>query len=645
MMRKAVRIVTIALPLCLLCVVLLTITLPRWLPPLVRVGLPEALQLQLATPKWSWQQRGLLFPSVQLSNKSGCAILQLQQASLSLQETTPIITIADLQADSRCLPASTSSPAQKPLLWRDLWRWLVPFSLTIDSVKLQPWPEYSGRFSLKQQHNQAQLQYQGTNLNSDITITPEQININVFSLVTGDQHNSIDAKGSFKLPATLEQLPTEGSITGGFFGQSLPYLFDFALNWQGNSGQLTLQEQESKATVLSVPWQWHEGQFTIEQGKWFWPLPQQPLGGMLSLSLKPEGEKWNQVKVTARANMLTQGKWGKGNIVLTAGPEVIGSDSHSLPVQLTGGINLRDIVFTATIPAMLSGKLPETQLELQSGALLLAKGQVSRDITLQELRLPLAGIRLTSQGINGRLQAIMRVKDALWGSFRLHMDGLANDFTPDSGLWRWKYWGEGQIPLFAARWDINGQGHWQDSLLQFDKLSTGFDRLRYGNITLRKPRLQLQTPLQWRRDRQNPSLSGDFLFTSGKTRFPHGAYLPPFELKLALKGRTPADFLWNAALRAGEIGPIKGGGRWDGERLRGQVYWPQQPLQVFQPLLAPDLRWKIRSGSLYAQMAFSASPADGLQAGGHAVVKQGAMWLNDGELSGLDFVLPLRLKD
>jgi hypothetical protein len=65
-------------------------------------------------------------------------------------------------------------------------------------------------------------------------------------------------------------------------------------------------------------------------------------------------------------------------------------------------------------------------------------------------------------------------------------------------------------------------------------------------------------------------------------------------------------------------------GRWDGERLRGQAWWPKQSLTVFQPLVPPDWKMNLREGMLYAQVAFSAAADQGFEAGGHGVLKAAA---------------------
>ncbi|NJD86108.1 hypothetical protein EWM60_16345 [Candidatus Erwinia dacicola] len=42
-----------------------------------------------------------------------------------------------------------------------------------------------------------------------------------------------------------------------------------------------------------------------------------------------------------------------------------------------------------------------------------------------------------------------------------------------------------------AKWDMNGNGRWQDTLIELQSLSTGFDYFTYGSVTVDAPRLTL----------------------------------------------------------------------------------------------------------------------------------------------------------
>ena len=175
----------------------------------------------------------------------------------------------------------------------------------------------------------------------------------------------------------------------------------------------------------------------------------------------------------------------------------------------------------------------------------------------------------------------------------------------------------GQRPVAAAagRPDVAGSGRWQDSELVLDKLSTGFDKLKYGLVTVAAPRLSLNQPLRWRRDEQNPQFNGELQLAADKVSFSDGGHLPAPVLALQLNGRSPDNFQLQGKLQAQQIGPIALRGRWDGERLRGEGWWPKQSLKVFQPLLAPDLNFTLRDGEFYAQSAFSAAREQGFEAG------------------------------
>ncbi|WP_312242117.1 YdbH domain-containing protein, partial [Pantoea sp.] len=257
----------------------------------------------------------------------------------------------------------------------------------------------------------------------------------------------------------------------------------------------------------------------------------------------------------------------------------------------------------------------------------------------------LAGIAVSSRGVEGRLQAILKAHDPNFGRFTLHLDGRASAFWPDAGRWNWRYWGEGVMAPLHAKWDVKGTGSWQDTLIELSTLSTGFDQLQYGMVKVNKPRLTLTAPVRWQRSPQRPAFHGDFQLRAAKTHLSNGGWLPPSTLGFQVNGDSPSRFLWRGQLRADEIGPLRVEGRWDGERLRGSAWWPSQSLSVFQPLLSPALKMKIQSGELKAQAAFSAASDQGFEAGGHWTVKQGSLRTPDSTVSGIDFSLPFRLKD
>lgn len=191
-------------------------------------------------------------------------------------------------------------------------------------------------------------------------------------------------------------------------------------------------------------------------------------------------------------------------------------DNSQLPLQLTGEAKQADLILYARLPAQLSGSLSDPTLTFEPGALLRSKGRVIDSLDIDEIRWPLAGVKVTQRGVDGRLQAILQAHENELGDFVLHMDGLANDFLPDAGRWQWRYWGKGSFTPMNATWDVAGKGEWHDSTITLTDLSTGFDQLQYGTMTVEKPRLILEKPVVWGRDAQHPHSAARCHWTPGK---------------------------------------------------------------------------------------------------------------------------------
>lgn len=421
----------------------------------------------------------------------------------------------------------------------------------------------------------------------------------------------LQLSGAISVASDFSTLPPQGKLRGEVQTAYLqqPLLMD--ISWQQGQGVVTLTEKGDQQPLATLPWAITPQQIRIDKGEWRWPYIDQPLSGGVSIALHDWSKGLDETQISARLNVLTAGHNGKGNAVLTLGPGSVGLTRSNLDFQLTGQANLADFSLTASIPGVVSGSILNPTLELRPGSLLRAWGKASPEMKLEEARLPLAGVKVTANGITGRLQSIIRASDSYWGRFRLHLDGLAQDFWPDKGRWQWRYWGNGQLPPLQAKWDVAGSGDWRDSRLTLDRLSTGFDRLKYGMVTVDAPRLTLNKPLSWQRDEARPALNGELQLVADKVSFSGGGHLPSSTLALRLQGRDPQNFQWQGKLQARDIGPIALRGRWDGERLRGEGWWPKQRLAVFQPLLAPDLNMTLRDGEFYAQAAFSAAREQG----------------------------------
>ncbi|MEE3661709.1 YdbH family protein [Brenneria sp. g21c3] len=619
-------------------------TLPQWLPRLLEIWLPPEMSLTLNSPP-VWHDGGLQSDGYSL-NVGDCRLVDARNITLHRQAGRWRVGMDAVTLDSDCLSQLSSAEDPAPSLLSQWQRRLPAADIAIDVFTLLPWREYAGRIQLSTDGDRRQtLNYQGQRLSLQAELNNRRLILRDGMLATPAGDSRLQFAGELDLADSLAQPPEQGALTGRLETGQTPESVSASLRWQGAQGSLALNAIGDDEPLLLLPWRLTQETIQIDNGVWRWPYATQPLSGQVSVSLQHWRQGWDKTQIGARMNMLTQGHNGKANAVLVLGPGNLGLINSQLRFQLTGQANLADLSLTATLPGMIRGSVLNPELAIAPGALLRAWGMLAPQVRLEEARWPLAGVRVSSAGVNGRLQAIVKARDAYWGRGNLHLDGLAQDFWPDRGQWQWRYWGRGQLPPLKAKWDVAGRGRWQGTLIEVQQLSSGLDRLSYGLVTAHQPRLTITEPLRWQRIPSDAHFQGALRLATEQVDFSNGGYLPPSRVTLKLDGRSPDDFLMQGQLQAQDIGPVTLRGRWDGTRLRGGAWWPQQPLTVFQPLLSPRLKMNIRSGRFYAQSAFSAARGEGFRAGGHWVVKNGGAWLQDGEVRGVNFILPYRLQD
>ena len=643
-MTRGLRRLLAALLALILLLLGLLLTLTHWLPRLAGIWLPENTRVELhGAPHW--QQGRLVFPDVRYL-AGDCLLAQVADVALGRTQQRWQLDAREVALNSDCLQALPHSATRDAPRSLAEWQQMLPGAdIHLQQLSILPWQQYAGRFDLTLDKDLQQLRYQGDNLRVAARLQGQQLHIDQLQLSHPILPQPLELHGNLTLPTFADGLPVAGELSGALNLTQWPQPLALTLNWQQQQGELVVRQQQEPQPLLQLPWQVDAQQIRITAGHWRWPFGSQPLSGGVALTLDDWQQGLEQTQIRGRFNLLTAGRGGKGNLVLSVGPGKLSLTDSALPFQLTGESKFADLQLYGTIPGQVHGMLSDPQLSLQPGALLRLRGRLLSTLEVDEARWPLAGVSVASRGINGRLQAILNAHDPSFGRFRLHLDGRASDFWPDSGRWNWRYWGEGVMAPLSAKWDVKGTGSWHDTLISLDTLNTGFDQLAYGMVQVDKPRLTLTAPVRWQRDVAQPAFNGGFALRSGQTRFSYGGWLPPSELRFDAKGRDPGHFLWRGQLTAEDIGPLRVHGRWDGERLRGEAWWPAQSLSVFQPLLSSDLKMRIQSGELRAQMAFSAASGQGFEAGGFWAVKQGSVWMPDSEINGIDFILPFRLKD
>jgi hypothetical protein len=622
----------------------LLMTLAQWLPTLAGIWLPAGTRIAFEqSPRLT--RHTILIPDLHYLVED-CEIARLENAVISHPSRWKV-DIGALDLNTVCLsklPQSGQATTAPKTLAE--WQALLPNTwLNIDRLTLSPWQQWQGKLTVSLTPAVQEIVYQGEQVTVRTALRGQTLTVSEFALHLPDYSQPITLVGEFTLPLVPDGAPVNGHAQATFNVPQLSTRVDADLDWENNQGQLVMMARGNPDPLLDLPWQLTKDRLTVSDGRWSVEQAGMPLSGRVALTIDNWQRGLEGATIGGRLNVLTQGDAGKGNAVLTIGPGKLSMDDSAMPLQLTGEAKQNDLILYAILPAHLTGSLADPQLTFAPGALLWSRGRIIDSLNIDEIRWPLAGVKLSQKGIDGRLQAILKAHENEMGDFVLHLDGQANDFLPDKGLWQWRYWGDGHFTPMNARWDVAGKGEWRDSMIELTALSTGFDKLQYGSMLASKPRLTLEAPVRWQRDTQHPHFSGALSLDAEQTTFSGGSVLPPSTLKFSVEGSDPTVFQFKGDLHAGEIGPVRVNGRWDGERLRGQAWWPKQSLTVFQPLVPPDWKMDLRDGALYAQVAFSAAAGQGFEAGGHGVVKSGSAWLPDNKINGVDFVLPFRFSE
>lgn len=643
-MKRALKILLLGIGGCFVLLCVLWVTLTRWIPIVAKAYLPENVTLSFSPPVFSHDQ--LTIDTIQL--KAGdCLWFDAKNSRLSL---FPLhLSINEFTENNRCLSEipSQDQADSSPLSVADIISSLPTFSLIIENMVLSPWSEYQGSLWLHRNNKTPlALDYRGDKLTLSAHITANnQLIIESLSAQLPEQKQRIELNGELTLPLTTTTLPENGMITTEFTLTQPEKLLDAKFQWQGDQGTLSLFDRQTGHEIVHLPWQVTPKKIDITDGRWQWEENGLPLQGGISLQVDSWDAGLADMVISGRVNMVTEARKGKANLVLTLLPSKINLLISDIGFRLNGQLKYDDMVLDINLPAQISGQLVSPSVTFQPGSLLRAYGRVSPTLLLEEARLPLAGTSLSADGISGRLQAILKVKERYWGNFTVHLDGQANKFSKDKGKWFWNYWGNARLPSLSARWDIQGRGSWQGTQITLNTLNTGFDQIKYGLLSMTTTRLVLTKPLIWQRDISKENFEGALQLTSNRMQFGSASYLPKITVNADVTGKSPTDFQLKADLSTKEVGPIVIFSRWDGERFRGNARWPEQSVSAFQTLIPADLGITLRDGKLFSQAAFSIDPETGFVAGGHWRVENTSLWLEDGEVSGLNFVLPWKLQN
>ncbi|QLB21241.1 hypothetical protein A6B43_06770 [Vespertiliibacter pulmonis] len=439
------------------------------------------------------------------------------------------------------------------------------------------------------------------------------------------------------------------------------------LTWQRLNdqrvGQWQLQSQVLPDHQLTFPFTIDKNSIVIEQGKFDWALSENlALRGFITSKITPQQFDWQNlfpIKTAIRLSLLSENKKGKGNVVINSPEGEWQAANFSLPVNIHGNIKQGNFILYSAVPLSISGSYHDPTLRFLSSALLRVTGK-ERFLDIQDLRFPLAGIRVNKQGINGRLQAIFRGESPDFKQIELHLDGYAKNFKAgaltffsdaqqETGIndrWQWKFWGNSRLAIAKSLLSLTGRGNWHGKVVQLSELYGKLDNIQRESIKIPKLELSLLEPITFAYEKWR--LTGGVKLSAPKTEFSYGGTLEQPTARLNVNGELE-NLNFKGEVTAGTLGPIRLFARRQlSERdssIVGRLYWSEQPANVFQSLLPFRSNWVITHGKIRGETAFSANSKTGFVAGGHFSIQQGAISFPSGELKGIEFSLPYRLQN
>lgn len=428
-------------------------------------------------------------------------------------------------------------------------------------------------------------------------------------------------------------------------------------------GELAVHSALNERNRLTVPFRLNSHSIQIEQASIYWQhWDNFPLHAYLQANIAFNSlSQPFPIESAIRLNILSQSQKGKGNLVISSPNGQITPTQILFPLQVTGEIKHDNFILYSAIPLEVSGSPDTIALRFLPGALLRLTGS-ARFLTIQELRFPLAGIRLNRSGIQGRLQAIFKGESPDFKAIRLHLDGYAREFRAGSTFfeatstqkntekhetdsWNWRFWGETQVHALTSPLNLAGRGHWRGKEITLSEFKGQLAEVKKAGITIPESLLQLRKPIHFSYEKQH--LSGQLRLQFPRIAFDYGGELQQPTADLNFNGALES-LNFKGELKAGQLGPIRIFARrrlsMKESGLVGRIYWPEQPASAFQSLLPFSQKWVITNGYIKGETAFSLTSQTGLTAGGHFSIRNGALSLPSGEIKGIAFSLPYQFR-
>ncbi|WP_455648012.1 YdbH family protein [Lonepinella koalarum] len=664
----------------MLGIVTILIISPHHIERLVNYFLGQEISVQIAeNTQVSTTEVNLSSLLVKLNQPSSCTLVQLENVqaqwwySRSLRADKAIVDYACLMqlSTSDETPKSqlnlTALLANVPNMELDIADLQVINTDSITAAAVQQLLQSQLSAKLIYQDQQLSLQANGKEGNQDLVklnaiLKNQQLTGDLTYQPQAEQQHQLNFQ--LALAQHILDLPTQGKLDLHWQRDDLPIRqADLTFQWQDQQGTLSLQDLEHQQQILNVPFKFEQNQLQIEQSRFYWDIDalQQPLQGVLNLTLRKPTENWLPLDIDMRLSLFSAGEAGKGNIVIYGTNGSITKEKINIPLEAHGNIKYDQSI--AYVDAVFDVRGDENDL------FALFKEKSTLRVNWKEpnanmnVRLPLADVVIGKYGVGGRLQAFLQGDTAQFSDIDLHLDGEANQFVAgvtslfslrtrdfqrngvtlkgrDTNWWKWNFKGKATVKALKSTLKVNGKGAWQSDKVEIHQLNANIAQFHRSGMYVPKIDLGLKEIIRW--DYEEKQLQGLLQAKIPEVRLDYGGHFVQPILNLAINGTDIKDVNLAGDMTAGGLGPIKLFAHYRHDELVGRIYWLEQSAKVFQPLFPHHWEWAIINGTIKGQTSFDVSSERGLQMGGHFSIRQGEIAFPDGELKGIEFALPYR---
>lgn len=659
-------------------------SVPYWLTP-ARVAhwtnrlLAPDFQISLS-PSWHWQATGMKLPHVSVySEAAQCYLAEANNLNLHWWNLHRL-SAETLSLDYACLAKLPPDDENKTSVnLTALWGGLPEGELDIQSFQLRHADALSVPAVQPLLTNPLRLTLKFLSDKATLAAQIQQQNTIIFRLDANLQPLS---DGDFLLSGNAAYQPESGQsyllefntslnrniltppMTGEFSGYwNVPDVSvpkgEFKVKWKDREGTVSATDLTANKPLLDVPVHFSPEKLEIKKGLAYWDFDgDQPLKAFVDLTLNMPEDGW--FPMTPDVDILLQsfGKLGKGEMVISGEKGEIKPERIYVPLKGRGDLRYGNTVAYTNLIFNVGGNFEDFFIHFRPGSIFKMDNEF--DETKLHVRLPLNDILVGRFGLEGRLQALLQGSTPQFNHIDLKLDGQAREFIaglktvfsirdPRQKLrrienvvlnrWDWNVQGSAVWKALKTPLQVKGVGFWEGDHVELNMLHANSGKVDTAGVKIPKIELELKDRLRW--DYMKNHLRGLMQARADRVEFDYGGRFIRPVFGVGVDGKSISDFNLAGELKAGGLGPLEVRAHYGDKKMVGKIAWNEQSARVFQPLFPYKWEWRIHQGTIKGVTDFVIDE-NGVLMDGDLNVRNGEIFLPDGEIKGIQIKFPFR---